>query len=519
MQAVLVAAGIFLSRILGLVRESLKVRYLGASGSVVADAFNAAFRIPNLLQNLFGEGALSASFIPVYANLLARGDRKEADRVAGAVGTLLALVTAALVLLGVAAAPLLVGVIAPGFEGERLALTIRLIRILFPGAALFVYSAWCLGILNSHRRFFLSYAAPVAWNGAMIGALIAFRDAAPDVIVIRLAWASVVGAALQTAVQLPTVLSVARDLRMGLARGDANVRQVLRNFAPAFFGRGVVQINAYVDQIISSFLPIGSVTLLFSAQAITLLPISLFGMSISASELPEMSSSIGDAAATTTHVRDRLQDGLRRMAFFVVPSAAAFLMLGDVLVSAVFQHGRFTATDTRFMWAILAAAAIGLMASAMGRLYSSAFYALRDTRTPLRFALVRVALAAGGGWIFALHMPDWLGFGRIWGTAALTLSSTIAGWVEFLLLRRKLRGMVGPTGLEVRRLVTLWGAAIASGAVAYGVKVEISGMSQMIGAALVIGAFGVTYFALTAAMGVETSIATLKRVRRLGRQA
>ena len=515
MQAALVAAGILLSRLLGLVRESLKARYLGASGSIVADAFNAAFRIPNLLQNLFGEGALSASFIPVYANLLARGDRKEADRVAGAVGTLLGLVTAALVLLGVVSAPFLVDVIARGFEGERRDLTIRLIRILFPGAALFVYSAWCLGILNSHRRFFLSYAAPVAWNGAMIAALVAYRGEMPDVIAIRLAWASVAGAALQMLIQLPTVLSVANTMRVALARTDVNVRQVVRNFVPAFFSRGVVQINAYVDQLIASFLPIGAVSHLFYAQTITLLPISLFGMSISAAALPDMSSSTGDAAATATHVRDRLQDGLRRMAFFVVPSAVAFLMLGDVIASALYQHGRFTATDTMYVWGILAAAAIGLMASTMGRLYSSAFYALRDTRTPLRFALVRVSLAAGGGWLFAMQAPTWLGIGREWGTAALTLSSAIAGWVEFMLLRHKLGAVVGATGIETRRLLVLWAAALASGAVAYGIKMSTAGAPQMVGAAAVLGAFGVSYFALTAALGVETSTATLKRLRQL----
>lgn len=515
MQAALVAAGIFLSRVLGLVRESLKARYLGASGSIVADAFTAAFRIPNLLQNLFGEGALSASFIPVYANLLARGDRKEADRVAGAVGTLLALVTAVLVLLGIGSAPLLVDIIARGFEGERRELTIRLIRILFPGAALFVYSAWCLGILNSHRRFFLAYAAPVAWNGAMIAALLAFRGQSPDVLVIRLAWASVIGAGLQTLVQLPAVLSVANAMRVGLASSDTNVRQVLRNFVPAFFGRGVVQVNAYVDQLISSFLPVGSMSLLFYAQTISLLPISLFGMAISAAELPEMSSATGDATATTKHVRDRLQDGLRRMAFFVVPSAVAFLLLGDVIASAIYQHGRFTGQDTRYVWGILAAAGVGLMASATGRLYSSAFYALRDTRTPLRFAVVRVTLAAGGGWIFAMRLPGWLGLAPEWGTAALTLSSALAGWVEFVLLRRKLGVALGRTGLEARRVVTLWAAALASGGIALAIKGSMVGNPQMVGAVVIIGAFGMSYFALTAAFGVETAVATLKRLRRI----
>ena len=167
----LIGAGIFLSRLLGLLRQSLIAKYLGAG--MVADAFNGAFRITNILQNLFGEGALSASFIPVYANALARGDEEEADRIAGAVGTILALVCAVLVAIGIFAAPLVVHAVVGGFTGDKLALTIRLTRILFPGAGLFVMGAWCLGILNSHRKFFLSYAAPVLWNLAMIVALVA----------------------------------------------------------------------------------------------------------------------------------------------------------------------------------------------------------------------------------------------------------------------------------------------------------------------------------------------------------
>ncbi len=515
MAAGLVASGILLSRLLGLVRESLKARYLGATGSVAADAFNAAFRIPNLLQNLFGEGALSASFIPVYANLLARGDREEADRVAGAIGALLAFLTAFLVLLGVWFAPALVDVIAWGFEGERRDLTVTLTRVLFPGAALFVFSAWCLGILNSHRRFFLSYAAPVVWNGAMIAALVLFRHRDPGGLAIRLAWASVVGAGLQFLIQLPVVLRVAPTLRFMLPRVDARAREVVRNFVPAFFGRGVVQINAYIDQLIASFLPLGAVSLLFYAQTIAILPVSLFGMAISASELPEMSSATGDESASAAHVRTRLQGSLARMAFFVIPSAAAFVLLGDVIAAALYQHGRFTMLDTRYTWGILAAAGVGLMASTMGRLYSSAFYALRDTQTPLRFALVRVALAAIGGYALAMHLPGALGLAPEWGTAALALSSAIAGWVEFTLLRTRLNARVGLTGLSGRLVVTLWGAALASGAIAFGIKAAVGDAHRMLLATAVLGVFGVAYFALTAAAGVDTSIATLRRARSL----
>ena len=162
----MVALGILASRVVGLVRMRVLGHYLGVGDA--ADAFAAAFRIPNLLQNLFGEGALSASFIPVYARLLGAGNEVEARKVARAVGGLLALVVAVLVLLGVLATPFLIDVIAPGFDGAKRELTIRLVRIFFPGAGLFVMSAWCLGVLNSHGKFFLSYAAPVVWNLSMI---------------------------------------------------------------------------------------------------------------------------------------------------------------------------------------------------------------------------------------------------------------------------------------------------------------------------------------------------------------
>ena len=515
MHAALVGAGILLSRLLGIVRESLKARYLGATGSIAADAFTAAFRIPNLLQNLFGEGALSASFIPVYSKVLAQGDPREADRVAGAIGAFLGLVTAFLVLLGVAFAPALVVVIARGFTGEKRELTILLTRILFPGAALFVFSAWCLGILNSHRRFFLSYAAPVAWNGAMIAALIIFGRNAPDTLAVRLAWASVVGAALQFLVQIPVVLRVAPGVRLSLARGNDHVRRVVRNFVPAFVGRGVVQINAYIDQLIASFLPTGAVSMLFYAQTISSLPVSLFGMSVSAAELPEMSSAVGDQHETAAHIRTRLGAGLRNIAYFVVPSAAAFLLLGDVIVAAIYQHGRFTALDTRYTWGILGAAAVGLLATTLGRLYSSAFYALHDTKTPLRIALLRVTLASLLGYVFAMHLPRALGIDERWGAAALTLSSGLVGWIEFMLLRAQLNARIGRTGLARSFVLTLWGAAILAGAAAFGVKTLAAGFNRIALAVLVLGLYGLLYLALTRAMRIPEAAALVARLKRL----
>src|SRR5215813_4367609 len=226
--AFLVAAGIFLSRIAGLVRERAIAYFLG-NQSIAADALRGALRIPNVLQNLFGEGVLSASFIPVYARLLAQDEEEESGRVAGAIASLLALVVSVLVLAGVAATPWIIDIIVPGFKGETRALTITLVRILFPGVGLLVMSAWCLGILNSHRRFFLAYVSSVVWNGAIIGALLLFRHAGMAQLAVYAAWGSVVGSALQVALQLPVVLRLERRLRLAVHAANENVRTVIRN--------------------------------------------------------------------------------------------------------------------------------------------------------------------------------------------------------------------------------------------------------------------------------------------------
>src|SRR5690348_8327734 len=267
--AFLVAAGIFLSRIFGLVRESFFAHYFGISPA--ADAFRAAMRIPNVLQNLFGEGVLSASFIPVYAKLSAQGEEEEAGRVAGALLSLLALVTSILVLLGVLATPWLIDLIAPGFHDARRPLTIQLVRIFFPGVGLLVLSAWCLGILNSHRKFFLSYVSPVMWNIAIITSLVVFgrRSALPQLAVYA-AWASVVGSALQFLVQLPVVLRLAPTLKFLFSSVSENIRTVVRNFVPVFISRGVIQLSAYVDNLLASFLPTSAVAALSYAQILYL---------------------------------------------------------------------------------------------------------------------------------------------------------------------------------------------------------------------------------------------------------
>ena len=515
--AFLVAAGIFLSRIAGLVRDRVFAHYFGNSDA--ADAFKAALRIPNFLQNLFGEGVLSASFIPVYAKLLARQDDEEARRTAGAVASLLAFSTSLLVLLGVLATPYLIDAIAPGFSGEKRELTIRLVRILFPGVGLLVFSAWCLGILNSHGRFFLSYTAPVIWNAAMIATMWGFGSRyAQYPLAEILAWGSVVGSALQVGMQLPVVLRLMKGLHLTLSYHTENVRTVVRNFAPVFVGRGVVQISAYVDALLASLLPTGAVAALAYAQTLYTLPVSLFGMSVSAAELPQMSGALGNEQEVAKILRGRLDSGLRQIAFFVVPSAVAFLVLGDVVVAAIYQTGRFTHTDVVWVWRILGGSAVGLLSSTLSRLYSSTYYALRDTRTPLRFAVLRVILTTALGYLCAIPLPPALGISPLWGVAGLTLSAGVASWIEFALLRRALNRRIGRTGLPVPHLAKLWTAALAGAVIGWAIRHFLGHHSPVIVAALALGAYGVAYFGATHTLGVAEAGTVFARTLGMARR-
>jgi putative peptidoglycan lipid II flippase len=531
--AFFVGAGILLSRIVGLIRESVFAHYLGNSAS--AAAFKAAIRIPNVLQNLFGEGVLSASFIPVYAALVGRREREEADHVAGAVFAILFVLTSLTVAAGVVGSPLLIELIAPGFHGEERALTIRLVQILFPGAGLLVMSAWCLGILNSHRRFFISYSAPVLWNAAQIAVLIGFgRALTQSRLVEYVAYGMVAGSLLQFAVQLPPVLELLGRFRPVLSAARESVRQVFRGFLPVVVGRGVVQISAWVDTAYASLISARAVAALSYAQTLALLPVSLFGMAISAAELPAMSQASGTAAEIAAELRARINQGLGRMAFFVVPSATALLVLGDVIAGALFQTGKFTFADTRYVWYLLMGSALGLLATTMGRLYASTFYAMKDTRTPLYFAVIRVLLAAGLAYASALKLPAMLGMPREIGAVGITGTSAAAAWLELFLLRRQAQRRIGRTGVGARKLGALWTCALAAALVALGLKLALA---RQLGAAtaptqwegrafaapalppvltgiLVLGTFGLLYFALCALLRIPESEILWRRAKR-----
>lgn len=513
--ALLVGLGIFLSRIAGLVRERIFAHFFGNSDA--GDAFKAALKIPNFLQNLFGEGVLSASFIPVYAQLLAKKHDEEAAKVASVIGSLLFLATSLLVVLGVFATPVLIDLIAPGFEGEKRLLTIQIVQILFPGTGFLVMSAWCLGILNSHRRFFLSYVAPVIWNLSIIATLIAWGPRQDQFnLAVTVSWGLVAGSFLQFLVQLPSALRLAGKIRPSVNSKIKDVQGVLKNFVPVVFSRGVVQVSAYVDNILASLLPTGAVSALAYAQTLYLLPVSLFGMSVSVAELPAMSQATGSEEEIRSYLRTRLNRGLQQIAFFIIPSVVGFWVLGDFIVGAVFQTGEFQAQNTKYVWMVLAGYTLGLLASTLGRLYSSTFYSLQDTRTPLKFAILRVVVAAALGVLFAFYLPPVLGLDSQWATAGLTAAASLAGWIEFYFLRRSLNEKIGLTGLPLKFQGKVWTMAFVSAALAFviGHGIVPTDWHILLRATVALAVYGICYFAFGVILQLEQAQALTGKIAR-----
>ena len=508
-----VAAGIFLSRVIGVVRERVIATYFGAGAH--ADVFAAGLRLPNVLQNLLGEGTLSASFIPVYSELLGQGRVKEAGRVAGAVFALLTAVVGAISLLGIAFAPLLVTVLTPGFEGARRELMITVLRIFVPMTGVLVLSAWALGILNSHRRFFVPYFAPVLWNAAIIGALVGFGGRLDlDGLLVAAAWGAFAGGCLQLAIQLPFVLRLDREIRLNTGRREPAFREVVRNAGPAILGRGVVQLSSYVDLVLVTLLAIGAAARLRYAQTLYILPISLFAMSVAAAELPELARERTSAIA---RLAERTVAAVRRVAFFVVPSLVAFIVLGETFVAGLYQAGEFTAADATVVYCVLAAYSLGMLASTTTRVYQSAFFALRDTKTPARVAALRVSVSAVAGAVLMLQFEPVTVLGATFGAGVfgganvdgvplgpvgLAAGAALGAWLEWVLLRRRLARHFGAVGAGFGPLARMFAAALVAAAAGHGARILLAAWPPLAAALLVAAVFGGVYFAVAAALGL-----------------
>jgi putative peptidoglycan lipid II flippase len=540
----LVAAGILLSRTAGLLREVAIGGYLGTGAA--ADAFKAALRIPNLLQNLLGEGVLSASFIPVYAKLRAEGDEKASKQLAASVAGLLLAVTGAISLIGVLFAPQVTSVLVTGWSDERFDLTVEMVRIMFPGIGFLVLSAWCLGVLNSHRKFFLSYVAPVLWNAAQIGFVVtaAAMGGGTRDLAVALSYGVLAGGIAQLGVQLPSVRRLLGHIRLSLRTRDAPVRNVISRFGPVVMGRGVVQILGYVDLWLASFLAVGAVSTLTFGQVLYLLPISVFGMSVAAAELPDLSSVQVHDPDTRRDFRWRLEDGMARILFYVAPTATLFIVVGDVIARVLFQRGQINSADTYAIWLVVAAFSLGLPATTASRLQQNALYALGDARTPARLAAIRVVVAAIVG--LALMFPfdrltivdgnitgwgDMLALGPLppevrdstggiphLGIVGLALGAALSSWVEYRLLSTALAWRIGRSHLGGRWLTPIAAGCVAMALVTFATQQYFGDRHAILAAALVLGPAGITYLGVTRRLGVPEAEAMTGRLSRLRRR-
>ena len=508
--ASIIGAGILLSRVVGLLRQTAFAHFLGAGAA--ADAYNVAFRIPNALRNLLGEGTLTASFVPVYSRLLANGDAKAARAAAHAVLGVLLLVTSGLTLIGIALAPQLTAVLAPGFTGASAELTTRLTRILFPMTGLMVVSGWCLGVQNAHRHFFWSYASAALWSVAQIALLVVGGPRAPDAVTLAvwLAWATLAGALLQIAAQLPEVFRLIGIPRPTLAWRLPSVQQVLRNLGPVITALGVVQLSSFIDLQIASFLPEGAPSALAYAYAILLLPISLFGVSVASAALPELSrDSVQEAPSV---LLERVRVGWQRILFYVIPSAVAFVTLGDYCVALLYRGGQFGADAQRQVHVVLAAYAVGLVSYSSVKLFGSAFFALQDYRTPLRASIA--SLFASAITAFALAMP-WRA--SPYAAAGIALGSALGSYVNFAVLavglRRRLGALYTPVmWIGTRRILWSSGvAALAGAAVRLALGTWWPGGSPRVLGLPALGVFGVTYLVVAWWLGSTEAARWVRR--------
>lgn len=533
--AVKVAAGILLTRLLGFVREAMIARYFGLGAH--ADVWVASLRGPNILQNLLGEQTLSAAFIPTYSRMLEEGREEEAGRFAGAIFAILLAVAGGLALLGALAARPIVALFVAGFLGDaaaglevdRYELAVQAVRIIFPMTGILVLSAWSLGILNSHRRFFLPYVAPALWNTSMIAVLVfvgepllragSFGTTEMSRLLLAVCWGALLGGGLQFLVQLPTVLGLLRGFRVRLSTRVVGVRRALRAVGPALASRGVVQFSSYLDQFLGSFLAAGAVGALGYANRLYLLPIGVFAMSVAAAELPELSRMAGEDAASRVV---RISAGLRQMAFLTIPTGVGYLVFGGLLVGAVFQRGSFDAADTWLVFLVLAGYTLGLLPSTSSRLLVNAYYSLGDTATPARIAGLRLATSGIFSiglmiWLDQFDLGQWLGqdaAGLRLGALGLALGATLGAWLEWVLLYGKLRRRLVDLKLPLAAWGRMVGLALACALVGVGVDRWLELSPRWLEAMIILGLYAATYLGLAVLFGFAEIRAWTARIAR-----
>jgi putative peptidoglycan lipid II flippase len=428
-----VGVATLVSRIFGYVRDMVLASFFGAG--MAADAFIAAFRIPNLLRRLFGEGSLSLAFVPVFTETIANEGRKDAMRLAVSSLKLLLVCLAAITIVGVVTAPIIIHVVAPGFADppEKMALTVLLTRIMFPYVILIGLVALCMGILNVLGHFAAPAMAPVLLNLAMIGAVFTvsrFSDS-QTVRVFGLAAGVLLGGILQLALQLPFLVTYGVRFWKRSGLWHPHMKRVGILMLPTIFGAAVYQINILVGTLLASLLPEGSVSYLYYADRLVQFPLGIFAQAAATAVLPSLSRQ----AASGDHVSmgDTFGHAMSLVLFLTIPAMAGLILLREPIVALLFQRGAFDIQTTRLTSDALLYYALGLWAFSAVRIVVSTFYAMQDTRSPVISATFSIAANILLG--MALMGPM--------GHCGLALATALASMVNLALLLYVLRKRLG----------------------------------------------------------------------------
>jgi putative peptidoglycan lipid II flippase len=451
----IIGLAVMCSRLLGLAREQIFAALFG--GGAAMDAFTAAFRIPNLLRDLFAEGALSTAFVTTFSKTIARGGDAAAWRLANKVATLAAVVLGALCIAGVVFSPQLVALMAPGFDPQKAALTALLTRIMFPFILLVSLAALVMGMLNSKSVFGMPAMASSFFNlGAIVGGVILGYWVDPHFgtgALIGLGIATVLGGALQLAVQLPSLARLGYRFRPDFHWRDAGVKAILLLMGPSVIAASTTLFNVLINSMFASTLGDGPIFWLSIAFRLMMLPLGLFGVALGTVTLPLLSRLV--VAGQMSAFRGELAHAMRLAVLLTVPSTVGLIMLAEPIISVLYQHGKFTAFEAGQAAGALQFYAVGLVGYAALKVLVNAFYALDKRKTPILVSLIAVALNLALNWLFTLRLG--------WGHRGLAFSTGCIATVNFLLLYALMSRHL--KGLESRRMLVMLGkVALAGGA-------------------------------------------------------
>ncbi|OQY28108.1 MAG: murein biosynthesis integral membrane protein MurJ [Candidatus Cloacimonetes bacterium 4572_55] len=383
----LMTAATALSRITGLARDMLKAYFFGSG--LAADAFTVAFRLPNLLRRLFGEGTLSAAFIPVYADYRLRLTETESRQLVAAALSLLTVILAFITLAGVLFAPTLVQIFAPGFRAvpEKFDLTVRLTRLLFPYILFVGLAALSMAVLNSHKKFFLPALAPITLNGSMIIAMIflcPLFGESQETRIYALGYGVLIGGSGQFLIQIPALKRIGIKFRPYLNWNHKGLRRIVKLTVPGLFALSVTQINIFVDTFLASLLQQGSIAALEYANRLMQLPLGLFAVSVTTAILPKLSEQA--AQDDQEGMQSTLTYSLRMIFLIMIPSTIGLIVLREPLIKLLYQRGAFDATSLKLTSSALLYYSVGLFAYGGVKAVAQFFYAQKDTKTPVKAA-------------------------------------------------------------------------------------------------------------------------------------